>query len=667
MRKRATHARQPYALVTLVTCLLGTSATAAPILHSMFQDHAVLQREAPIKVWGRAQPGEEVSIRFADASASVRADSSGHWSAVLPAMKAGGPYALSAATRGGAKQTLDDVLVGDVWLCSGQSNMVLQVHRALDARAEIAASANDSIRLLTIAEAISTEPLQEPSSALRWQKAGPETVAEFSAACLYFARELQKTVNVPMGLVTAAWGGSKIETWMSRPALQAVGGYEEKLALLDLYEKDPPAAGRAWGKSWEAWWRDQPAVRRSYEPWRSKPQANDGWRAVPPAFGPWEEWGVPELASFDGMVWYRTTADLTAKQASQAAVLSLGRIDEVDQTWINGRAVGTSYGPDAERRYQLPRGMLVSGQNVIVVNVLDTYRSGGMLASGAPRTLQLGDGSSIALDGAWQYEIAPARLGPRPRTPWESVAGLSMIYNAMIAPIVPYGLRGVLWYQGEANTDRPEIYERLLTAFMADWRGKFGADLPFLIVQLANYGAPPTSPAESGWARLREAQRLAVAKDAHAGLAIAIDIGERYDIHPANKQDVGRRLARAARRVVYGEAIAPSGPVPLQAWQERDSVVVTFGDVQQRLIAYGARGPIGFELCGGEPLSCQYADADLRDDRVTLRAPGVAVATRVRYCWADSPVCTLYDESRLPAGPFEIAIASGRAMSGREP
>jgi sialate O-acetylesterase len=280
-----------------------------------------------------------------------------------------------------------------------------------------------------------------------------------------------------------------------------------------------------------------------------------------------------------------------------------------------------------------------------------------MLGSAAQRSVTLADGTVIPLNGEWRYAVAPSGIGPPPRAPWEAAGGLTTIYNAMIAPLQPYTFRGVAWYQGESNTEDAGNYARLMAAWMADWRKRFEApELPFLIVQLANYGKAATAPAESEYAALREAQRAVVAKDKHAGLAVAIDIGERNDIHPANKQEVGRRLARAARHVVYGESLAPSGPVAKRATRAEKDIVVQFDDVQGHLAAYGARDVVGFEVCGASTGTCQFAEGVADGNSVRIENTGGATPTRVRYCWADSPICTLYDEAGLPAGPFELAI-----------
>ncbi len=624
----------------------------APLLSAVFRDHVVVQRDEPIKVWGWARPGARVTVTLANATARAVADDGSRWNAELAAMPAGGPYELIARTEGEVSATARDVRVGDVWLCSGQSNMVLQVHRSLDSRAEIAAAANDSIRMLTL-PLVSSDVPQDTFGPTPWLVSSPATVPEFSAACYYFARELQKTVRVPMGLINSSWGGSNIKAWMSERALRDAG-FGSQLDVLKLHATNAPAATQRWGQMWQDWWKKSSRL----EPWSTDESRAGNWRVAPIALGHWEGWNVPELASFNGMVWYRTTVWVNAAQAKQRATLMLGTIDEVDMTWLNGRPLGSTSGAGTERRYEIPAGTLKAGDNLIVINALDTYMAGGIYGPAEQRVLRLSDGTTLTLGAPWRYQIGPTSDVPLPRAPWDPTAGLGVIHNAMIQPLVPLSLRGVLWYQGESNTEDFANYERLLRQFMADWRGKFGSDLPFLVVQLAGYGPAATEPYESNWAALREAQRRAVASDGNAALAVAIDLGERTDVHPANKQEVGRRLARAARHLIYGETLPPSGPVAHSAWLENGSVVVEFQDVTEQLIVYGGARPVGFEVCDAAPKSCRFVDASVQDNRVLLDVPQDVRASRVRYCWADSPVCTLYDRSGLPAGPFEIALTS---------
>ena len=658
--------RKAFGLIraSALVLLLGNAAQAAPgdppLLHAMFQDHAVVQRDQPIRVWGRTRPGESVKVDFAGKSVRSRADKTGHWEAQLPALHAGGPYALTA-TSAGTTQTANDVLVGDVWLCSGQSNMVLQVKRTLDSRAEMADAHNDRIRMMTVRDATSPVPLDTFVQPAPWLTTTPENIAEFSAACFYFARELQKTVAVPMGLINDAWGGARIEAWMSAPALRAIGGYDAALDIVALYATDPLAAAARWGERWAAWWHAQPGVAADDEPWNPRSPAGD-WHDAPKALGDYQQWGVPGLADYNGVIWYRTNVKLTAAQAAQGTTLAIGSVDEIDETWVNGRLVGSSYGGDL-RDYALPRGLLHEGENTIVVNALNTYKGGGVVGPVSTRALKFADGSSVPLDGVWRYRTEPRGSAWPPGAPWTSAYGVSTLYNGMLAPVGRYGVRGAVWAQGESNTGDPGNYRVLLRGLRNDLRARFGAQLPPLIVQLANYGHAPTRPGESQWAEMREAQRLAVAEDTRSGLAVAIDIGDRYDIHPANKQEVGRRLARAARHVIYGETALPvSGPVPKRVRHDGDAVAIAFSDVTDGLVAYGADGPIGFELCGAQPGSCRYASAEIHGEEVVLRGPNAMAATRVRYGWADSPIVTLFDGAGLPAGPFEIPIlaASGK-------
>jgi sialate O-acetylesterase len=636
---------------------MGTTCAAnaeEALMSALFTDHLVLQRDRPIEVWGSANAGEEVTVTLSGATRRAQADAAGHWALTMPQLAAGGPHTLTARTTS-RQQNAADVLVGDVFLCSGQSNMEFSVRGSLNSRAEIAASANDRIRQVTIAKVSSNTTRDNVDKPLEWKRAAPETTGDFSATCYYFARELQKTVDVPLGLIVSAWGGSKIEPWMSEDAIRTVPGYEAALAVSAEYRTDPSVAALHWGEYWQKWWRSQDGVA-GREPWTTN-DAAPSWARAPAELTPWENWGVPNLASYNGMVWYRAHAKLTRAQAKQAATLSLGQIDEVDLTFVNGRAAGSS--PCCgERVYTLPADALRAGDNLVVVNVLDTYASGGMYGPADKRALTLADGTKIPL-AAWEYSVSPD-LTP-PRAPWEPTAGIGMLYNAMMAPLGKFGLRGAVWYQGESNTSVPEgrRYEALLRALMADWRRQFAANIPFLVVQLANYGPMAKVPVESGWALTREAQRRAVAADGNAGLAITYDIGNRDDVHPTNKQELGRRLARAARSVVYGEKISASGARPRAAVQEKTSVVrvgVTFDDFDGPLVVYNSKSPSAFELCGATEGSCRFAYATLSGDRVWLSADEVSNPKRVRFCWADSPLCNLYDAAGLPVGPFEIGV-----------
>ncbi len=635
-----------------LAAMIGAAHAQAPLMSGLFIDHAVLQRDRPINVYGHAAAGEEVGVSLAGATASTKADAQGAWSLTLPAMPAGGPFVLSARSNSRA-QTANDVLIGDVWLCSGQSNMEWPVRMTLDADAEVALSANSRIRHVSIPRAISAAPRTDFDAPLEWQVAGSDTTQHFSATCYYFVRELQKTVDAAQGIISSNWGGSRIETWMSVDALRAVGGYQRPLELLGEYQGNKPLAFSHWGEIWQTWWQQQPATEGA-KPWLMREAGN--WLPAPQALGYWETWGIPALGRHDGMVWFRARVKLEAAQAKQAARLALGQIDDVDVTWVNGRAIGNSFGPEL-RSYALPPKLLKAGDNFVVVNVHDFWGNGGMHGAAEQRALLLADGTRIAL-ADWEYQFAPAGLWP-PHAPWESLNGVSVLYNAMIAPLGKYGLRGVAWYQGEANAGLEDArrYQPLLTAWMADWRRQFDAPLPFLIVQLANFGKLATSPVDSGWAMLRESQRRAVAADGNAGLAVTIDIGNRDDIHPANKQDVGKRLARAARHVVYGEKISASGALPASVRRVGSDVVVTLSDVEGSLLVIGSADPAGFELCGATQQTCRFVSAKLQGGgQVLLADPQAGSATRLRFCWADSPLCNLYDASGLPVGPFELAI-----------
>jgi len=622
-------------------------------MDALFTDHLVLQRDRPIPIWGHAAAGEEVTVTLSGATRSVRANADGRWALTMPELPAGGPHTLTARTAN-RMTNAHDVLVGDVWLCSGQSNMEFSVRGALNSRAEIAASANDGIRQVRIPHASSTTPRDGFDAPLEWKVAGPDTTADFSAVCYFYARDLAQSTQAPQGLVVAAWGGSKIQPWMSEAALRSLGGSETVLDIAAAYRTNAAAGIEKWGEYWKAWWRANKPQDQPTEPWGVI--RDDKFGTPTTAEQPWESWGVERLAKFNGMAWYRAHVKLGAAQAKQAATLSLGLVDEVDISFVNGHAVGSS-GCCPERSYAVPAGVLRAGDNIVAVNVLDTYMAGGMYGPADKRFLQFADGTKVPLSG-WKFADEPASLVP-PRTPWEPTAGFVVLYNAIIAPLGQYGFRGAVWYQGESNTTVAEgkAYQAQLQALMADWRRQFGTHFPFFVVQLANYGSRTPPLAESGWALTREAQRRAVLADGNAALAVTIDIGNPDDVHPTNKQEVGRRLALAARKLVYGGSpLDASGTQPASAQRSAGAVLLNFGGDQQ-LAVYGSRDPDSFQLCGKEQDSCRYARAQITGKTaITLETEGDAPATRVRYCWADSPACNLYDGSGIPVGPFEIDI-----------
>lgn len=630
------------------------SAQAAPRFDTIFGDHAVVQRDRPVRVTGAATPGEALTVRLGDAVRQVKAGADGRFAAALPAMRAGGPYTLAVSGRSGQAE-VRDVLIGDVFLCSGQSNMELPVERAQDGWNQAQSSADDGLRLFTVAKKTALTPQPVLTDAPGWAAASPTTTPAFSAACFYMAQELRRSQKVPVGAIHASWGGSAISAWMG-DAAQRAGGRAKEADLLRLYARDPVAGARAAGAAWEDWWRRSTGDAPGKEPWRA--DAALAWKPVP-KIGVWEQWGVPALADYNGMVWFRNVVTLTAAQAAQGATLAIGPVDDSDQTWVNGQPVGGGGNPGSPRVYPVPPGALHAGRNVIVVNASDSYANGGMSGPADAMRLTRADGGAVSLGAGWDYAVERRIPANPPHAPWDDIAGAGTIYNAMIAPLGAIQLRGVAWYQGESDVGLAGYADRM-AAMMADWRRQIKSPtLPFAIVQLAEYGTPATQPGESGWAELREQQRLAAARDVHAALAIAVDLGDPLDIHPGEKHEVGRRLARAMRAIAYDAAESGSGPAIASATRTATGdVALDFTGVTGALATRSSDRAIGFELCGAGAGSCRFAAARLDGRRVVLAADELP-ATRVRYAWADSPVVNLFDAAQLPAGPFEIVL--GRA------
>lgn len=622
-------------------------AQEAPRFANVYSDHMVLQRGAPIRFDGTAAPGETVTVQFGSERAEAIAGEDGRWQVAFAPREAGGPYRIEAATADGA-EALDDVLIGDVWLCSGQSNMEYPVYRALNPDSEISAAHHDDIRILTIPHDSRPAPLDDLAEPAGWQPVTPETIRDFSAVCYFFGRDLKTRHDVPMGLIDASWGGSQIEAWIGADGLRSAGGYGEELDMLAAYAGDPGAAMSRFGTIWQDWWRST----RPNTPWT---ETEGDWTPVP-SLSDWRGWEDPQVRDHLGMLWYRTTVELSADQAAAAASLALGGIDEVDTVWINGRFLGNTFGWGVPRRYDIPAGMLQPGENTITVNVLNSWGAGGMTGPADAMAIEFDGADDAAIGEDWHYRVVPAEAGSPPRAPWESVGGLTGMHNGMTAPLERFALAGALWYQGESNAGRPETYRALLDALIADWRRGFGADLPVFVVQLPNFGALQSGPVESGWAQIREAQRDAAAADPRVGLAVAIDLGDRFDIHPPNKQAVAARLVRSAESLLHDGPLSASGAEPAGAVRDRNGVTVSFSGTGGSLTVIGDDRPTAFELCGDEPGSCRFAEARLEGENVILVGPGAGTAARVRFCWADAPICNLYDATGLPVGPFEMDV-----------
>ena len=640
----------------------GRGGQAAPpgpqLLHPMFQDHGVLQRDRPIEVYGETAPNADVMVTIGTATAQARARSDGRWTATLPALAAGGPYTLTALANGETR-TATDVLVGDVFFCAGQSNMQFSQRQA-DGAAEDARTATDGqIRQLSVPSNASLAPRQTFSTSVRWVVGSPETVGAFSAACYYFARDLKATVRVPIGIIVAAYGGARLRNYLSEGALRRVGLENEDLDLLSLYRADQAAALGRWGARWESWWTT--ARPRDGRPWTTD-FVDTSWQTAPPALGAWALWkGGTNPDGFIGNMWLRTTITLTAEQAATTgAMLDLGAVNQEDETWINGTFVGaSSFAP--RTRHSIPPGLLRAGTNVIVTNIYCGWRDCGMRGPAETRAVRFADNTSVPLSNPWKAREVPDGL-VGPRLPWGATHGMTLHHNGMVMPVGAYRVRGAVWYQGESDVHfGRDYYTATLPALLAEWREQFrDPALPVLLVQLPGYGPVPTEPSASTWAEVREAQRQTTLTDARTALAVTVDIGNATDLHPTNKRDVGRRLAIAARHLIYGERVPPSGPAVASLTRRGSTVVVAFRDVTGALVMRPG-GPSGFELCGATQASCRWADARVEGASVVLTNAGTA--TRVRYAWGGSPVCPLTDGSGLPAGPFEMTIRSTAAAA----
>ena len=620
----------------------------------VFSDHAVLQRGEPITVWGSAAAGSAVTLTLDSSSVSGKADKNGKWRLQLPQLPAGGPYSLSVASDG-ASARLQDIMVGDVYLCSGQSNMEFAVHNATNAWGTTNAAANPQLRFLNVEKASALTPQEELKQPAAWKVAAPDTIGDASAVCYFMARSLQQRYAVPVGFINASWGGTTIQGWIGADALRRMKAYAAGVDTVKELAADPARAMQREEARVEAWWDAHDPAAKAQRAFKAPGFDDSTWAQLTPA-GSWKDSGIAAFKDFDGAAWFRTTVELSEAQAKSANTLQLGPIETSDSTWVNGVRVGGGGTGWMGRDYPVRAGIFKAGRNTIAVRVLNGGQAGGLTGQPAARGVRTADGQFIPLNAAWKYRIGTPLKGQLPAaSPWDVPTSLTTLYNGMLAPLQGYKFKLAAWYQGESNTMAGDEYRSLLPLLMQDWRSRFGQPaLPFLVVQLTAYGAPASAPRASGWAELRDAQAQAVHADAHAALAVTLDVGDRFDIHPTQKTVVGERLARAARAAAYGEAIAPGGPEAVSATRSGKDIVIAFKNTGGGLATYSSNKALGFETCAGEV--CSYADATVSGDRVVLAGAAAAGVTRVRYAWADAPFVNLFGGDDLPAAPFRMDL-----------
>lgn len=631
-------------LVLALLFMTPTVSTAQLEPARLFADGAVLQRNVEVPVWGTATPGTEVTVAFDGETQRTTTGEEGTWRVSLSPRPAGGPHELTIQ-GGGETVHVQDVMVGDVWIASGQSNMEWVVADSKNAEQEIARADDSGLRHFDVPRSWAERP-EETLAGGQWEPATSEHVGAFTAVGYFFARALRQHVDVPIGIVNSTWGGSRIEPWMSVEALDLdiadvdaiLRKEERRLEALrnQLRRKIGTLPDEDRGRDGETFQWADPAM------------SDQDWTTIPVP-GTWEEAGYDGL---NGVAWYRKTIELSDPEADQSVQLRLGPVNDRDITWVNGTEVGRTDGSAKSRVYDVPASVLRSGRNVIVVRVEDTGGGGGI--NGESSQLRL-DGEDLqrSLAGTWKFKVGAASVnvdGRKNQLP-------TILYNKMIHPLLSYPITGVVWYQGESNASPGDAYEyrtlfkTMISQWRSDWRQTASTPFPFLWVQLANYMAPPETPSESDWAMLRESQHAALSLP-ETGQAVAIDLGEADDIHPRNKQDVGRRLARDARARVYGEDVVHSGPVYSTHHVEDGRVVLSFDHVDGGLTTRNGEPPQGFAVAGPDS-TFVWAEAEIRGNQVVVWSDEVDDPLAVRYAWADNPErANLYNDAGLPAAPF---------------
>jgi len=624
--------------ILLLFSLMATANVRMPLL---FSDGMVLQRNKPIPVWGWADANEKVEVFFNKQTKTITADSTGKWMVNLNAEKAGGPFELSIIGKN--KIVITNVLVGEVWICSGQSNMEFQVNKTMNSEKEINDSNYPMIRHFGVAQDLSGFP-KEDLKAGKWAVCNKENVGDFSAVGYFFAKKIYAELKIPVGIINTSWGGTNVETWTSREAFENSSEFKDMIANVPQVDIDSLSKSQIGLITAKIEKIQGSKVSTNEELLFKELNFDDGkW---PEMIVP-ELWESQQLNNLDGMVWMRKSIIVTKEDANKKAILELAKIDDQDFTYINGVLIGTTNDYAKKRIYQIPEGLLKEGKNTIAIKIIDNTGGGGIYGDKSDLKLTL-QNSVIPLSGQWKFNVVQIKSEVSPN------GYPSLLYNAMINPLVPFAFQGVLWYQGEANVSRAKQYQIAFPLMINDWRTKWKqGDFPFYFVQLSTfdeYGG--NSKNGSKWAELREAQTETL-KLPNTGMAVTTDIGNAKDIHPTNKQDVGKRLAAIALNNVYGVKMVYSGPIYKSQEIKGNQIILTFDNIGSGLSTSDSNGILkGFEIAGADKVF-HSAKAIIKNNKVIVSTESVPNPVAVHYGWADDDTeINLFNKEKFPASPF---------------